>query len=54
MEKAAELLSFSRLTVFQIAGAVGDEGVSQFKPAFKKQYGVTPGEFRKMSSFNPI
>ena len=49
IEKAAELLSFSRLTVLQIAEAVGYEGVSQFNLVFKKQYGVTPSQFRKMS-----
>ena len=49
MEKAAELLKETRMSVLQIAQEVGYEGVSQFNVIFKRHYGRTPSEFRKMS-----
>ena len=49
IQRAAELLSFSDLTVLQIAQTVGYEGVSQFNVIFKRQYGITPSQYRKMS-----
>lgn len=47
--KAAKLLSTSNMTVLQIAQSVGYEGVSQFNAVFKKTYGLTPTQYRKMS-----
>lgn len=47
--KAAKLLSSSTMTVLQIAQSVGYEGVSQFNAVFKKTYGLTPTQYRKMS-----
>lgn len=50
IQKAAELLQFSDMTVLQIAQSVGYEGVSQFNVVFKRVYGVTPSHYRKMSN----
>lgn len=47
LEKAAELLQTSNMTVLQIAQAVGYEGASQFNSAFKNQFGVTPRQHKK-------
>ena len=48
MDKAAELLQTSPMTVLQIAQSVGYEGASQFNSAFKRQFGVTPRQHKKM------
>lgn len=50
MKRAAKLLYTSNMTVIQIAQAVGYDGVSQFNVIFKRYYGVTPGQYRKMSN----
>ncbi len=47
--QAAKLLSTSTMTVLQIAQSVGYDGVSQFNVVFKKTYGLTPTQYRKMS-----
>lgn len=49
LERAAELLEATSMTVLQVAQAVGYDGVSQFNPAFRRQYGCTPTQYRKMS-----
>ena len=49
MEQAAKFLYSTPMTVLQIAQAVGYEGVSQFNVAFKRHFGVTPRQYRKMS-----
>lgn len=49
MEKAAEILRESSLTVLQTAQQVGYEGLSQFNAAFKRTYGCTPKQYRNMS-----
>lgn len=49
MERAAELLHTTPMSVLQIAQDVGYEGLSQFNVVFKKRYGMTPGQYRKMS-----
>lgn len=46
---AAELISDTKLPIYKIAQKVGYESMSQFSSAFKRQYGVTPGEYKKMS-----
>ena len=48
MKRAAELLQTSPMTVLQIAQSVGYEGASQFNSAFKRQFGVTPRQHKKM------
>ena len=47
MERAAELLHTSGLSLEKVAQAVGYSSVSQFAAAFRRYYGVTPGKYRK-------
>ena len=47
MERAAELLHTPGLSLEGVAKAVGYSSVSQFASAFRRQYGVTPGKYRK-------
>lgn len=46
LERAAQLLRQSRLSVIEVAQAVGYSGCSQFNAAFKKKFGETPSQFR--------
>ena len=47
MERAAELLRTSQLSVLGVAQSVGYSSASQFGAAFRQQYGMTPGQYRK-------
>ena len=47
MERAAELLRGSSLSVLGVAQSVGYGSASQFTAAFRRQYGVTPIQYRK-------
>ena len=47
MERAAELLHTPELSLEGVAKAVGYSSVSQFIAAFRQQYGLTPGQYRK-------
>ena len=47
MERAAELLCTPGANLEGVAKAVGYSSVSQFAAAFRQQYGVTPGQYRK-------
>lgn len=47
MERAAQLLNTSGFNLEGVAKAVGYRSVSQFAAAFRQQYGVTPGQYRK-------
>ncbi|MBS6218383.1 MAG: helix-turn-helix transcriptional regulator [Clostridiales bacterium] len=49
MQRAVELIRCTELPIYKIAQEVGYESMSQFSAAFRKQYGATPGEFKKMS-----
>ena len=49
MEGAAELLRDSSLSVLGVAQSVGYGSASQFSAAFRRQYGMTPAMYRKMS-----
>lgn len=49
MEHAGTLLRAQSMTVLQVAQSVGYDGVSQFNAAFKRRYGLTPTQYRKMS-----
>ena len=49
LRRAQELICTTRMPIQQIAQAVGYEGMSQFNAAFKREYGMTPGRYRKMS-----
>ena len=47
LERAAKLLQSSPLSVLGVAQAVGYGSASQFTAAFRRQYGVTPADYRK-------
>ena len=47
MERAAELLRDSSLSVLGVAQSVGYGSASQFSAAFRRQYGVPPAQYRK-------
>ena len=47
MERAAELLHTPELSLEGVAKAVGYSSVSQFIAAFRQQYGLIPGQYRK-------
>ncbi|MBQ9661687.1 MAG: metalloregulator ArsR/SmtB family transcription factor [Oscillospiraceae bacterium] len=47
MERAAELLTGTGLSIAEIAAQVGYDSQSKFASAFKGQYGVLPKEYRK-------
>ena len=49
MDRAAQLLRGSSLTVLEVAQSVGYSSGSQFSTAFRQRYGTSPGKFRKMS-----
>ena len=49
LDRAQELICTTRMPIQQIAQAVGYESMSQFNAAFKREYGMTPGQYRKMS-----
>ena len=46
LEKAAELLRSTRLSISRVSKRVGYRDVSRFGQHFKRQYGRTPGEWR--------
>ena len=46
MEKAAELLCYTSMTVLEIAQAVGYSSLSQFNVVLKKCYTCTPRQYR--------
>lgn len=57
IEKAAEFLCYSSMTVLEIAQAVGYSSLSQFNIVFKKYYDCTPRQYRNKSDsidFCPI
>lgn len=47
MEKAQEFLSGGKVSIQNIAACVGYTNPNTFIRAFKKQYNITPGQFRK-------
>ena len=49
MERAAELLRRSDMSVLDISQAVGFASPSQFGANFLKRFGASPGRYRKMS-----
>lgn len=49
LERAAALLRDSGLGLLEIAQSVGYSSASQFSAAFCRQYGMPPGQYRKMS-----
>ncbi len=49
LRRAQELICTTQMPIQQIAQSVGYEGMSQFNTAFKREYGMPPGQYRKMS-----
>jgi AraC-like DNA-binding protein len=49
MQRAADLLEHSRLTLAEVAGRVGYESEFAFSKAFKRWAGLAPGQFRRQS-----
>ncbi len=47
LQVAAGLLRETEYNILEIASAVGFENLSYFNRAFKKKYGLTPGQYRK-------
>ena len=47
MNKSGELLATTRLSVAEIAEQVGYLNQSKFASVFKKQFGVSPLEYRR-------
>lgn len=54
LEASTRLLLTTSMTVLQIAQEVGYESVGQFNVVFRRQYGVTPSQYRKMSHSKTI
>ena len=54
LEASTKLLLRTSMTVLQIAQEVGYESVGQFNVVFRRQYGVTPSQYRKMSHSKKI
>jgi len=50
MERARFLLAYSAKKVYEIGGLLGYRDAEYFKHLFKKQFGRTPGEYRKFAS----
>jgi len=49
MEKARRLLQNPKLKVFEVADQVGYKNLTYFCRQFRKEYGVSPGDYRKQS-----
>ncbi len=49
LQRAQKLIRTTRMPIQRIAQTVGYEGMTQFHVAFKQHYGMTPGQYRKMS-----
>ena len=49
VQKAANLLQTTSMDIILIAQSVGYEGLSQFNVVFKRQFGMTPRQYRKLS-----
>ncbi len=54
IRKAAELISFSDLTLEQVAGSVGFSNMSHFNRIFKKIVGIPPGQYRRMFTIDML
>ena len=54
MKKAAELLTSTRLSVAEIAELVGYSNQGKFAAVFKKQFGLSPLEYRRSKNLGNI
>lgn len=52
IQKASHLLSETSLPLITVAESIGYQSEAAFSLAFKKQYGIRPGEFRRAHSQN--
>ena len=50
LQKATRLLIESSTALISVAEGVGYQSEAAFSQAFKKQYGMRPGEFRRAHS----
>ena len=50
MARAAELLHDGRLSVQEVAAAVGYRQAAQFAKAFRRSHGAPPSSFRRMNA----
>jgi AraC-like DNA-binding protein len=50
LQLAVRMLQTTRKTVLQVAGEVGYDSEAAFNRAFKREFGIPPGQFRKASS----
>jgi DNA-binding response OmpR family regulator len=50
MERAAQLLKGSQMTIMQITFAVGFDDLKHFRTVFRQQFGLLPSEFAKTKS----
>ena len=53
MQLAARLLETTRRTIVEIAGKVGYESEAAFNRAFRREFGVPPGSYRRKRSGEP-
>jgi len=51
LEVGARLLQTTRHSVLEVAAEVGYESEAAFNRAFKRQYGLPPGRYRRERSF---
>jgi len=49
MMQARSLLDSTRLSIPEVAAAVGFQGASTFQTLFKRTFGISPGKYRKHS-----
>jgi AraC-like DNA-binding protein len=50
LQLAVRMLQTTRRTVLQVAGEVGYESEAAFNRAFKREFGIPPGQYRKAAS----
>jgi AraC-like DNA-binding protein len=50
LQLAVRMLQTTRKTVLQVAGEVGYESEAAFNRAFKREFGIPPGQFRKANA----
>jgi AraC-like DNA-binding protein len=50
LQLAVRMLQTTRKTVLQVAGEVGYDSEAAFNRAFKREFGIPPGQFRKANS----
>ncbi|GMK38666.1 hypothetical protein PCCS19_17200 [Paenibacillus sp. CCS19] len=48
MTRAKEMLQTKRFKIYEVAGLVGYKSLTYFTRTFKKAYGMTPGDYKKL------